>query len=182
MARPKIDLFSGSLRAVRRSGAACEGPGAGALFSTIDAALPPGTTISIDGVDRGERRHFELKTPADGRLTAFNLLARFPDGKTAERQVLLKQGWHLRVSLSPAVRPPPELVVPMGHSRGEEHTKGVTSVAFSPDGRHVLSGSVNRSAILWDCASGRELRVFRERGAHVFSVAFSPDGRHVLIE
>jgi uncharacterized caspase-like protein len=56
---------------------------------------------------------------------------------------------------------------------------GVSSVAFSPDGKRVLTGSWrNQTARLWDAASGEEIRAFR--GHAVNSVAFSPNGKHVL--
>ena len=38
------------------------------------------------------------------------------------------------------------------------HGKAVKSVAFSPDGRTALTGSDDRTARLWDTATGRELR------------------------
>ena len=56
----------------------------------------------------------------------------------------------------------------------------VSSVTFSPDGRQVLTGSWDKTAILWDAATGQSIRSFQEHAAEVKSVAFSPDGRQVL--
>jgi len=53
-------------------------------------------------------------------------------------------------------------------------------VAFSPDGRLVLTGSFDNTARLWDVSSGREIRSFEGHSGPVTSVAFSPDGRLVL--
>jgi WD40 repeat protein len=53
-------------------------------------------------------------------------------------------------------------------------------VAFSPDGRWVLTGGADLLAKLWDVETGRELRSFVGHGGAVQSVAFSPDGRRVL--
>jgi WD40 repeat protein len=53
-------------------------------------------------------------------------------------------------------------------------------VAFSPDGRRVLTGSWDETAILWDAERGEKLRTFQGHTEPVWSVAFSPDGRSVL--
>jgi WD40 repeat protein len=68
----------------------------------------------------------------------------------------------------------PELVVNKGHS------DRVSSVAFSPDGRFVVTGSQDSTAKLWDVATGKELRTFGGHSHDVLSVAFSPDGRYVV--
>ena len=39
----------------------------------------------------------------------------------------------------------------------QSHTGAVTSVAFSPDGRYVLTGSADHTARLWESQSGKLL-------------------------
>lgn len=56
----------------------------------------------------------------------------------------------------------------------------VNSVAFSPDGRFVLTGSEDNLARMWNAATGKLLRKFVGHSGGVMSVAFSPDGRQVL--
>ena len=59
------------------------------------------------------------------------------------------------------------------------HASYVLSVAFSPDGKQVLTGSYDKTAKLWDL-SGREIQTFSGHASSVWSVAFSPDGKQVL--
>jgi WD40 repeat protein len=51
------------------------------------------------------------------------------------------------------------------------------SVAFSPDGKTLASGSDDGSVKLWDVTEGRLLRSFAGHTDAVTSVAFSPDGK-----
>ena len=63
---------------------------------------------------------------------------------------------------------------------GVSHTTYVTSVAFSPDGQYILTGSDDKTARLWDASNCGQLRVFTDQASLVTSVAFSPDGKHIL--
>jgi len=54
----------------------------------------------------------------------------------------------------------------------------VNSVAFSPNGRLVLTGSDDGTARFWDSASGRELGPPLRHAEGVAAVAFSADGKH----
>jgi WD40 repeat protein len=54
------------------------------------------------------------------------------------------------------------------------------AVAFSPDGKTVLTGSADKEARLWDAATGRPLGTPMAHQGMVVAVAFSPDGKTVL--
>jgi WD40 repeat protein len=60
------------------------------------------------------------------------------------------------------------------------HTGEVYSVAVSPNGRILASGSGDRTIILWDLETGQPLRppLDGHRGA-VYGLAFSPDGKNL---
>jgi WD40 repeat protein len=53
----------------------------------------------------------------------------------------------------------------------------ITSVAFSPDGKRLVTGGGGDAAVkVWDAQTGEELLTFKGHTLRVSSVAFSPDG------
>ena len=60
----------------------------------------------------------------------------------------------------------------------EGHKYAVNSVAFSPDSRHIVSGSNDKTLKLWETASGRLVRTFEHRG--YVKATFNPDGQYIV--
>jgi WD40 repeat protein len=59
------------------------------------------------------------------------------------------------------------------------HEANVTCVAFSPDGKFIVSSSDDKTVRLWDVREGRELWRHSGHQGIVHSVTFSPDGRSI---
>jgi WD40 repeat protein len=57
------------------------------------------------------------------------------------------------------------------------HIAQVRALAFSPDGRTLATGSLDRTVRLWDVASGQSIAVLTGQSDGVASLAFSPDGK-----
>lgn len=60
-----------------------------------------------------------------------------------------------------------------------EHTSTVWSLAWSPDGTHIVSGSEDNTVQIWNGHTGKRIMVFREHTACVTAVSWSPDGQWI---
>jgi WD40 repeat protein len=58
----------------------------------------------------------------------------------------------------------------------EGHSKHVSDIAFSPDGKLLASAS-NKTIKLWDASSGAVLQMLEGHSNYVYAVAFSPDSK-----
>jgi len=71
-----------------------------------------------------------------------------------------------------------------GDAVGEPLAKGadgiVRTVAYSPDGRRIVSGCSDDVIRIWDVAAGAAIgKPLEGHAGGVWSVAYSPDGRHI---
>jgi len=60
------------------------------------------------------------------------------------------------------------------------HDWVVSTVAFSPNQRQIISGSWDKTLRLWDVDRGECLKTFQDGGTYIWSAEFSPDGRTVV--
>ena len=60
------------------------------------------------------------------------------------------------------------------------HEDSVTDARFFPNGRGVITSSLDGTVRIWDAESGTERAVFREHGGAVLSVDVSPGGARIV--
>jgi len=60
------------------------------------------------------------------------------------------------------------------------HTDILESVAFSPNGKHLVTGSFDNTIKVWNMSTGSLLRTLRGHTESINAVTFSPDGKFIL--
>jgi len=60
------------------------------------------------------------------------------------------------------------------------HGTGIDHLAYSPDGKTLVSGGWDRTAVLWDPTDGAKLRTFEGHKDNVWPAVFSPDGKRLV--
>jgi WD40 repeat protein/serine/threonine protein kinase len=60
------------------------------------------------------------------------------------------------------------------------HSATITNAAYSPDGRHIVTTSADKTARIWDAVTGKQLRVLRGHILGLQHAAFSSDGKRVV--
>jgi hypothetical protein len=109
-----------------------------------------------------------------------------PDGKHIasaghDKRVLLwdpgdvkKFAFESQAGSAPSTAATQEAVVFAGHSAD------VRSVAFSPDGKLLLTGSYDNTVRVWDVGTRGLLKTLRGHGGRVSACVFAPEGQKVL--
>ncbi|MBW4448809.1 MAG: hypothetical protein KME38_18590 [Spirirestis rafaelensis WJT71-NPBG6] len=127
-------------------------------------------TLSLSGHILAEDKT-QLAGQLCGRLQCF---------PASEIQELLKQAkqnkttW-LRPLSASLTRPDGDLIKTL-----TGHTRSVIAIAFSPDGKYVISGSRDSTLKIWNWQTGVEVRTLRSHTSWVNAIAISPDGKYLI--
>jgi WD40 repeat protein len=132
-------------------------------------------TVLIDEREHGKERRFLFRELEPGKRYEHVVRVRFPGDQEHERTVFLMRGWHVLLPVVRTGQANPELAEQTGHAGS------VGQPVFSPDGTLLLTHSRDRSVILWDTETGRQLHVFRRQNASVVA-RFSPTGKQILTQ
>ncbi|MDE2741760.1 MAG: hypothetical protein OXI58_09245 [Gemmatimonadota bacterium] len=146
------------------------------------AFSPDGKTIA-SGSDDHTVRLWEAESGAqkatiEGHTDRVSSVAFAPDGKTIASVSWANgesyESWHGKVWLWDVGSRTLKASI-------EDYTgyESVNSVAFSPDGKTIASGSADDMVRLWDAESGTPKAILDGHTEWVNSVAFSPDGKTI---
>ena len=69
---------------------------------------------------------------------------------------------------------------PLTFKGRSQFDEAITSVAFSPDGRRIVSGSGDHTVTVWDTTTGKKTLTLKGHSEAVFGVSLSPDGRQIV--
>jgi RNA polymerase sigma factor (sigma-70 family) len=58
---------------------------------------------------------------------------------------------------------------------------GVSTVAYSPDGKLVAAAGDNATTFVWGAASGRQIHRLRGEGTYIYALTFAPDSASLLV-
>jgi WD40 repeat protein len=84
--------------------------------------------------------------------------------------------------LAPA---PGEVAIPADAHRLDDilqsgHSSSISSLAFSPNGKWLASGGLDRSIILWNASTGEQTRKWTSQNSNVTQLVFSPDSKRLV--
>ncbi|MBZ0306115.1 MAG: TIR domain-containing protein, partial [Anaerolineae bacterium] len=106
----------------------------------------------------------------DNQQLAAQLLGRLmsQDDPLIKKMVEQAEQWSSELWLRPLA---PSLTAPGGVVlRSFQHTHGITTAVVTPDGQHLVTGTVNGAVMLWDMAAGELLQLLGRHEARVNSL------------
>lgn len=140
----------------------------------LELNLPDDARVTIDGHDYGAGRRLEFRKLVSGKRYTSIVQVDFQSGETEEFRVFIEGGRVVRLAASGSSKRRPGLVLQHGHAGG------MLCGALSRDGRQLITGGLDHTAILWDVPSRTKLRVYQGHLGPIIDVQISNDGTRLL--
>jgi WD40 repeat protein len=148
-------------------------PDGRSLLGFSRAGKAEGEQLLVWDVAGGGRRK-QMTVPSPERQGYTSVYAIAPDGRTLALGML--DGTARLVDLATGEGRRSLMVNPEKPNVG---FGGVSAVAFSRDGKHLIAGAPDNALRVWEWATGREVRALRGHHSWVEAVAVSADGRRL---
>ncbi len=131
--------------------------------------------VQLEEAQREQSRHLEnlarQKLETDDGTALLLAVEGLPGGTTAVSRPYIPQA---ELDLDLAWRLLRERRILVGHE------DAVWSAAFSPDGKRIVTASLDKTARVWDVETGKQIGEPLVHESAVWSAAFSPDGKRVV--
>ncbi len=142
----------------------------GVIFSRDNSALIVSTLLGSPQLQFADMESGKITFRSGNNGYEYYSVALSPDGRT----VAAANGRHSSVLLYDLLERKQIATLP-------GHTSRPFAVAFSPDGKWLLSGSQDKSARLWEVETRQCVRTYRDGYGNARALAFSGNGRTIAI-
>ncbi len=133
--------------------------------------------INFLGNEANNLQDYAMDFPCFATQQAWNYTNTGPVGEAAETDSPeIRQSLLLRSQLTR----PPWNPMPQALQTLKGHTGDVESVSITPDGKRAISGSGDKTCILWDLQTGEKLQTLKGHTEAVESVSITPDGKRAI--
>ena len=118
--------------------------------------------------------------PAEADLVRAALAAKPEDRPQQGARACVKQIYRIGSGGQPSPHASHSVPVPKKPILQVGHTSAPKWAAYSPDGRRIVTASVDHTARVWDAATGQQLLGLQGHTSWVDSARYSPDGRRIV--
>ena len=150
----------------------------------VELLIPKGATTAVEGKPH-RSKNIVWRNLNQGKVFVAEVEITLTSGVKITRNVIISGGKRIHRTVPESGHERPEVLLQSGHSGT------VTALQYTPDGRYLISGGSDGTAILWDVATARKLRSYLpielrtesslRFGNAIETIAVEPNGQTISI-